>query len=57
MTAITKLLRATAGERAIDRVFLVASLLIIAVLIFNIRSTVSGMNVNVIIGSIESVNE
>jgi hypothetical protein len=57
MTAITKLLRATAGERAIDRVFLVASLLIIAILILNIHSTVSGMNVNVIIGSIESVNE
>jgi hypothetical protein len=57
MTAIAKLLRSTAGERTIDRVFLVASLLIIAVLIFNIRSTITGMNVDVIIGSIESVNE
>lgn len=57
MTGIAKLIRSSAGERAIDRVFLVASLLIIAILIFDIRSTISGMNINVTIGSIESVGE
>ena len=57
MTGIAKLLRSATGERTVDRVFLVASLLIIAVLIINVRSTISGMNANVIIGSIETVNE
>ena len=57
MTGIAKLIRSSAGERAIDRAFLVASLLIIAILIFDIRSTISGMNINVTIGSIESVGE
>ena len=54
MTGIVKLIRPATGERAINRVFLVASLLIIAMLIFDIHSTISGMNVNVTIGSIES---
>ena len=57
MTGIVKLIRSATGERAINRVFLVASLLIIAMLIFDLHSTISGMNVNVTIGSIESVNE
>jgi len=57
MTAIAKILRSTAGERTIDRAFLLTSLLIIAILVFEIRSTISGMNLNVTIGSIESANQ
>jgi hypothetical protein len=57
MTGIAKLLRSAAGERAINQVFLVASLLIMAIFIFDYCSTISGMNVNVTIGSIESANE
>ena len=57
MAAIAKMLRSTAGERAIDRAFLLASLLIIAILVFEVRSTISGMNASVTIGSIEAASK
>jgi len=55
MATLTKALRSMAGAGTVDRMVLAASILILAVIVLQVRSTVAGMDVEVALGQAETV--
>jgi hypothetical protein len=55
MATLAQALRSMAGDRTVDRVVIVATVMFLAFLVLSIRSTVAGMNVEVVIGTAEAL--
>jgi hypothetical protein len=54
MATLAKVLRSLAGTRTVDQIALAACVIILAVLVLEVRSTVAGMDVDVVIGPAET---
>jgi hypothetical protein len=55
MATLAKALRSVAGDRTADRIFVLAGVIFLGFLVLSMRSTIAGMDPEVVIGSAQAL--